>query len=102
MCSTFVVGKSEDTYKIDFKVLSGNDRRDISSSDRTKFVIKRDSSEMELQNRQIFYLVNIKIGSNEEEVGVLVYTGSSDLWIMAHYLNCESYFNTIKKRYTCG
>lgn len=52
---------------------------------------------MELQNRQTFYLANIKIGSNEDEVGVLVDTGSSDLWVMSHDLNCESVSSSSKR-----
>lgn len=87
--SMFVIGESQDTFKINFKVLTGNDRRDLSFSDKTTYIMKRDSSEMELQNRQTFYLANIKIGSNEDEVGVLVDTGSSDLWVMSHDLNCK-------------
>ncbi|CUM49759.1 unnamed protein product [Debaryomyces tyrocola] len=95
--STFVIGESQDTFKIDFKVLTGNDRRDLSFSDGATYVVKRDSSEMELQNRQTFYLANIEIGSNEDEVGVLVDTGSSDLWIMSHDLNCEGTSSSSKR-----
>jgi yapsin 1 len=36
---------------------------------------------MVLENQQSFYSVDLKIGSNEEEVIVLVDTGSSDLWV---------------------
>ena len=95
--SMFVIGESQDTFRINFKVLTGNDRSDLSFSDRTTYIMKRDSSEMELQNRQTFYLANIKIGSNEDEVGVLVDTGSSDLWIMSHDLNCESTSSSSKR-----
>lgn len=86
--SSIVLGENIDTLKIDFKVLKGNDKRDISINEKP-YVFKRDSSEMELRNRQTFYLANIEVGSNEDEIEVLVDTGSSDLWIMAHDLTCE-------------
>ena len=84
-----VIGENLGAFKIDFKVLRGNDKRNLFLSDERPYIMKRDSSEMELQNRQTFYLANIKIGSNEDEVGVLVDTGSSDLWVMSHDLNCK-------------
>lgn len=84
-----VFGEYLSAFKIDFKVLRGNDKRDLRLSDETPYNMKRDSSVMELQNRQTFYLANIKIGSNEDEVGVLVDTGSSDLWVMSPDLNCK-------------
>ena len=87
-CS-IVIGENLGAFKVDFKVLRGNNKRDLLSSDATPYFIKRDSSEMELQNRQTFYLANLKIGSNEDEVGVLVDTGSSDLWVMSPNLSCK-------------
>lgn len=87
ICS-IVLGENVNTFKIDFKVLKGDDKRDLSFEEKSYFT-KRDSAEMELGNRQTFYLANIEVGSNEEEIEVLVDTGSSDLWIMAHDLNCE-------------
>jgi hypothetical protein len=51
--------------------------------------VKRDGSfEMVMTNQQTFYMANLKIGSNEDENDVLVDTGSSDLWVMSHDLNC--------------
>lgn len=86
--STTVLGENLGAFKIDFEVLRGNDKRDLSLSDERPYFVKRDSSEIELQNKQTFYLANIKIGSNEDETGVLIDTGSSDLWVMAHDINC--------------
>ncbi|KAG7856656.1 hypothetical protein KL919_004186 [Ogataea angusta] len=37
---------------------------------------------MELQNAQSFYEVEVQIGSNNQTLGVLVDTGSSDMWVM--------------------
>lgn len=84
------IGENLGALKIDFKVLRGNDKRDLLASDERPYIMKRDSLEMELQNRQTFYLANIKIGSNEDEVEVLVDTGSSDLWVMSHDSHCKS------------
>lgn len=39
--SMFVIGESQDTFKINFKVLTGNDRRDLSFSDKTTYIMKR-------------------------------------------------------------
>ncbi|CUM45783.1 unnamed protein product [Debaryomyces fabryi] len=83
-----VLGENIATFKMDFKVLRGNAKRDIPFDERP-YVSKRDSTEMELRNRQTFYLANIEVGSNEDEIGVLVDTGSSDLWVTAHDSNCE-------------
>lgn len=87
----FSMGQLEEIsglFRIDFKVLRGNDKRDISFDER-QHVSKRDSTEMELRNRQTFDLANIKVGSNNDEMGVLIDTGSSDLWVMANNLKCE-------------
>lgn len=78
-------------YRLDFGVLRGNNKRDLSLFDEAPAVVKRDgSAELELQNKQTFYLANLKVGSNKDEVGVLVDTGSSDLWMMSHDLTCEA------------
>lgn len=89
VCFSIVFGESLGTFKIDFKVLRGSDKRDLSSANERQYISKRDSTEMELRNRQTFYLAEIEIGSNEDEIGVLVDTGSSDLWVMSHDLNCD-------------
>lgn len=88
VCSTlFSIGLG--ILKIDFEVARGNDKRDLAISDEMPYVMKRNSLEMELQNRKTFYLTTLKIGSNEDEVRVLMDTGSSDLWVMSHDLICE-------------
>lgn len=87
--STLTLGDNAGIYKMDFQILRGNDKKDLSIADEKAYVVqKRDSVEMELRNRQTFYLANIQIGSNEDEMGILIDTGSSDLWVMAHDINC--------------
>lgn len=84
------IGESPGTFKIDFNVLRGNNKRDLSLVNEKPCIVKRDgSAEMELQNEKNFYLANLKVGSNKDEVGVLVDTGSSDLWMMSHDLTCK-------------
>lgn len=87
---TLILGDNTGICKIDFRLLRGNDKEDLSIAGEKPYVVqKRDSVDMELRNRQTFYLANIRIGSNEDEMGVLIDTGSSDLWVMAHDINCE-------------
>lgn len=96
--STMALAEIYDPIKIDFSVLRGDNKRDVSILDEKPYIVKkRDSLEMELRNRQTFYLANIEIGSNNDEMGVLVDTGSSDLWIMAHDLNCERQSSMFKR-----
>lgn len=60
------------------------------------FLEKRDSSgdgyvSVELLNENTFYLTEIEVGNPVQKVGVLVDTGSSDLWVVAtNNTYCES------------
>ncbi|CUM51566.1 uncharacterized protein AC631_01913 [Debaryomyces fabryi] len=97
--AAIAVGENPNVFKIDFNVLRGNSKRDLSLIDERPYVVKRDgSAEMEIQNERTFYLANLKVGSNEDEVGVLVDTGSSDLWMMSHDLTCEAVSSSSSKR----
>ena len=80
------------SFKVEFSIRRGSARDVLSpvGNSRPKFV-KRDedgSQEIELINEQTFYLANLYIGSNEDKNQVLVDTGSSDLWVMSHDLEC--------------
>lgn len=89
--AAFAVGENPSIFKIDFNVLRGNSKRDLSfEGERPNFVKRDGSAEMELQNERTFYLANLKVGSNKDEVGVLVDTGSSDLWMVSHDVTCQS------------
>ncbi|KAI5904824.1 Candidapepsin-9, partial [Candida parapsilosis] len=93
---------SPTSFKVNFNVRRGSARDLLSPSEdsKPKFV-KRDndgSSEMELVNEKTFYLANLYIGSNEDKNQVLVDTGSSDLWVMSHDLECYGYGYRKKKR----
>ncbi|KAL6450757.1 SAP9 Candidapepsin-9 [Candida maltosa Xu316] len=77
-------------FRIDFNVRRGSSKDQLSpEDDSTPKFVKRDGSfEMILSNQQTFYMADLKIGSNQDENRVLVDTGSSDLWVMSHDLNC--------------
>lgn len=97
--ASVAVGENPNTFKIDFNVLRGNSKRDLSLVDERPYVVKRDgSAEMEIQNEKTFYLANLQVGSNKDEVGVLVDTGSSDLWMMSHDLTCDAVSSSSSKR----
>ncbi|KAK6461651.1 aspartic peptidase domain-containing protein [Scheffersomyces coipomensis] len=83
-------------FKLDFQVKRANSKRELFDQDENhdhspRILTKRDSNgylNMEIQNEQTFYMAALKLGSNQDEVGVLVDTGSSDLWVMSHDLTC--------------
>ena len=80
-------------FKIDFKVRRGSSKDTLTPEDEDsspRFVKRDGSFEMILINEQTFYMANLKIGSNQDENNVLVDTGSSDLWVVSHDLNCIS------------
>lgn len=95
LLSTLAVALAVDAHevvKMDFNIRRGSSRESISPRDDDEPMLqKRDGSvNMELINQQTFYLVELEVGSNLQKVGVLVDTGSSDLWMMSHQLTCLS------------
>ena len=87
--------------RIDFKVRRGTSKDSLTPEDQdsTPRFVKRDGSfEMVLTNEQTFYMADLKIGSNQDQNNVLVDTGSSDLWVMSHDVNCVAVLTG--KRYT--
>lgn len=91
--------------KINFNVVRGNDHSDISKRDnRGAFFApslgKRDDDgvSVSLKNEKTFYLAQLKLGSNSQEVGVLVDTGSSDLWVVSKDVKCAESRSSSQKR----
>jgi len=81
--------------QMDFDIYHANSVQDLAQDPKSRrndvYFAKRDGSvSMELQNSQTFYMTNLHIGSNGDTQGVLVDTGSSDLWIMASSLTCRA------------
>ncbi|ESW97796.1 hypothetical protein KL918_003175 [Ogataea parapolymorpha] len=71
--------------KLEASVLRGSTYKDSQKGAKPFMLEKRaddGSVTMELQNAQSFYQVEIEIGSDKQKVGVLIDTGSSDLWVM--------------------
>lgn len=98
---------SQEDYplKINFNVVRGNDHSDISKRDnRGAFFApnlkKRDDDgvSVDLKNEKTFYLAQLKIGSNSQQVGVLVDTGSSDLWVVSKDVMCADSSSSSQKR----
>lgn len=96
VAASTVVALEEGYRALDFSVYRGNSRKDVLNRDTSDghFIAKRDKRDglvnMVLTNMQTFYLTNLLIGSDGQKNGVLVDTGSSDLWIMNSNINCES------------
>lgn len=80
--------------KLDLTVLKGNTPAD-SSVDR-QIQHKRDENGISIENLNMFYLTNISLGSNNQTLGVLLDTGSSDLWVPE--LECNNYWESSWKR----
>lgn len=83
---------ANNAIKMNFNVRRGSSRQSISprDDDAPKLHKRAGSLDMELQNEQTFYLVELEIGSNRDKVELLVDTGSSDMWVMSHQLTCEA------------
>ncbi|CCE79265.1 Piso0_001317 [Millerozyma farinosa CBS 7064] len=101
------VVSSQDDYplKINFNIVRGNDHSDISKRDnRGAFFApslnKRDDNSVSvtLKNEKTFYLAELKVGSNSQQVGVLVDTGSSDLWVVSSDVMCTESTSSSRKR----
>lgn len=85
-------------FKIDFEIHRGSSTWDMARHKRGELVKRDGLLDMEIKNENTFYLAELKFGSNENKVGVLVDTGSSDLWIMSHDLRCEAVLQSAKRK----
>lgn len=72
---------------LDLEVLTGNSFTDKGVG-RSIEVVKRDDGVIDLSNHNQYYMAELQIGSNEQKIGVLVDTGSSDLWVAT--LGCNT------------
>ena len=86
------------TLKLDFAIHRGNSKDDMALENEPQFVKRSEDDKftMELTNKATFYVAELKIGSNKDQVGVLVDTGSSDLVVLSEDLKC--YRRSYKKR----
>lgn len=89
-------------FKLDFEVLHGNSKLDLGKDRKPTFVKRADTEEMELHNEQSFYRADLKIGTLGDKVGVLVDTGSSDLWVMPPDVVCGVTPTMSKRGLTSG
>lgn len=94
--------KNQFVPKVEFNIRRGDSRDNLSPRDDSNpRLIKRDtpdgSAEMVINNQQTFYEAVLEIGSNKDKTGVLVDTGSSDLWVMSHDVDCRFSLNRRKR-----
>lgn len=76
--------------KLDFGVLRGRLPGDLGQYRRGGIVRRDDLAALTLTNEQTYYSANLKLGSDGQEVSVLVDTGSLDLWVMSSDVECTS------------
>lgn len=84
-----VHGVGSGGIKLDFQIKRGDEIADIFLEHDEPYIMKRDGVEVSMRNRRTFYLAELEVGSNEDKVGTLVDTGSSDLWIMGSGVDCR-------------
>lgn len=75
------------------KYWSLNAKKVVKSTNVKTHIEKRDNEyvSLTLNDEQTFYLATLELGSNDQKLGVLVDTGSSDFWVVAsNNTYCES------------
>lgn len=67
---------------LDFGVHRGTDRALAVAAAPPAQMVRRDSqSAVTLVNKGTFYMVNVLLGADKQQVGVIIDTGLSDLWV---------------------
>lgn len=85
-------------FRLGFDIHRGDNTYDT-SPDYKPEVRKRDGSvEMVISNQRTFYMASLAVGSNRNNVSVLVDTGSSDFWLMSHDVDCVAAATSYSKR----
>ncbi|GMM32347.1 aspartyl protease [Martiniozyma asiatica (nom. inval.)] len=97
ICEAIVIPDTQRAgyFAIEAKKYRGSSLKDAHPGAKPALVVREDSNgnylSVGLSNEQTFYLTNLEIGSTSQKVGVLVDTGSSDLWVVANNNTyCES------------
>lgn len=80
---------ADGAIRLGFDVYRGSHKADLSRRDQLgAYLSKRDGSvSMQVENQRTFYMTELKIGGTDS-LGVLVDTGSLDLWVMSHDITC--------------
>ncbi|CUM64810.1 uncharacterized protein PRCAT00002423001 [Priceomyces carsonii] len=88
---------SSSFIKLDFQITRSQSKStlDLTSTNEVSFKIvkdaKRDGSDpVQIQNAKSFYYAELLLGSNKQKNGVVVDTGSSDLWVVASGAQCNA------------
>lgn len=79
--------------RLDVNIRRGNSMEDARGPDghRPAFMKRAaGTTEMELKNARTYYYAELEVGSEKDKVSILVDTGSSDLWMMSHDVDCRA------------
>lgn len=76
------LGNSYQPLAINFDIHRGSSLEDAARGNSPGFVKRDKYLQAKLVNEQSFYMANISVGTPGQNIGVLIDTGSSDLWIM--------------------
>lgn len=79
------VEKTPGFYMLSAQKYRGTSMADAKLGAEPHVLLKRDGDgylNLGLQNENTFYMAEVEIGSTNQKVGVLVDTGSSDLWVV--------------------
>lgn len=79
--------------QMDVTVVRGNSKKDHGVG-RGVEIHERDDNGIEIANLNTFFLANISLGSNNQSLGVLLDTGSSDLWVPVSSCDGLGYYKT--------
>lgn len=83
-------------FKLETKKLRGTKFEDAKVGAEPQLLVRRDGSDsdyipLDLQNERTFYLAELEFGSTNQTIGVLIDTGSSDLWVLdSNNTYCET------------
>ncbi|ODQ80101.1 hypothetical protein BABINDRAFT_35394 [Babjeviella inositovora NRRL Y-12698] len=80
-------GLTDGVFLVDFSVHKGETAENAIYGGNTPRLVPRAVSGVDtlnLINENTFYLANVSLGSNQQKVGVLLDTGSSDLWVQGN------------------
>lgn len=92
---------SQGYVKLEFDIRTGVNLFDAINGYFNGVGIRNNDVQVNISNQRSFYIANLKLGSAKTNVGVLLDTGSSDLWVMSSKnsycannggnVNCDTY-----------
>ncbi|CAH2352706.1 candidapepsin-10 [[Candida] railenensis] len=89
--------------QLNFEVHRGDSVNGMSIHNKLHFEKRVDGDgkvNMELVNHDVSYTTTLKVGSNADEVSVIIDTGSSDLYVIAPNVDCYYYSYSYRNKRT--